>query len=273
MLIFLLLFTIPALAQEFREHTIATGLRGGYQVVPYDMNRDGKPDLIALASGMPELVWYENPRWERHVIAGPFSRMINAAADDIDGDGIPEIALAYEFANVAKNSLGVLSILRFEGGNWVAKEIDRIPTSHRLRWADLFGTGKKVLINAVLTASTAEPPGYEGQTGLYYLRSEGLEAPGDSDRESRRRTRNPRHRLEWRQTRGRFDGEFHGDSCARMVAKMEARGVEQGIARSVAEKRIERYRRRQAEKDTFPGGHRAVAWQHRRSLYRQDTAK
>jgi len=168
LLIFLLLFTIPALAQEFREHTIATGLRGGYQVVPYDMNRDGKPDLIALASGMPELVWYENPSWERHVIAGPFSRMINAAAEDIDGDGIPEIALAYEFANVAKNSLGVLSILRFEGDKWVAKEIDRIPTSHRLRWADLFGTGKKVLINSVLTGPTAEPPGYEGQTGLYY---------------------------------------------------------------------------------------------------------
>ena len=126
------------------------------------MNRDGKPDLIALASGMPELVWYENPTWERHVIAGPFSRMINVAAEDVDGDGIPEIALAYEFANVAKNSLGVLSILRFEGGKWVAKEIDRIPTSHRLRWADLFGTGKKVLINSVLTAPTAEPPGYEG---------------------------------------------------------------------------------------------------------------
>lgn len=168
MLIFLLLFTIPALAQEFREHTIATGLRGGYQVVPYDMNRDNKPDLIALASGMPELVWYENPGWQRHVIAGPFSRMINLAIEDVDGDGTPEIALAHEFANVAKNSVGILSILRLENGKWTAKEIDRIPTSHRLRWADVFGTGRKVLINSVLTSPAAEPPGYEGETGLYF---------------------------------------------------------------------------------------------------------
>src|SRR5262245_61088333 len=53
---------------KFTEHTIATGLRRGYQVVVADLNRDGKPDLIALASGMPELVWFENPSWERHVI-------------------------------------------------------------------------------------------------------------------------------------------------------------------------------------------------------------
>ena len=47
--------------QEFRAHTIATGLKGGYQVIAADMNGDGKKDLIALASGMPDLVWYENP--------------------------------------------------------------------------------------------------------------------------------------------------------------------------------------------------------------------
>ena len=168
MLLFILLIAVPAFAQEFREHTIATGLKGGYQVVAADMNRDGKPDLIALASGMPDLVWYENPTWERHVIAGPFSRMINVAPYDIDGDGIPELALAYEFANVAKNSVGVLAILKFENGAWTSKEIDRVPTSHRLRWADIFGTGKKVLVNAVLTAATAEPPGYEGDTPLYF---------------------------------------------------------------------------------------------------------
>src|SRR6266700_2284234 len=48
---------------QFTEHTVGEGLRGGYQVVVADLNHDGKPDLIALASGMPELVWYENPGW------------------------------------------------------------------------------------------------------------------------------------------------------------------------------------------------------------------
>ena len=44
----------------FTAHEIATGLRGGYQVVVADLNKDGKPDIIALASGLPELLWFEN---------------------------------------------------------------------------------------------------------------------------------------------------------------------------------------------------------------------
>ncbi|HYI97158.1 MAG TPA: VCBS repeat-containing protein, partial [Bryobacteraceae bacterium] len=131
MLILFLLLALSAAGQEFRANTIATGLRGGYQVVPWDMNRDGKPDLIALASGMPELVWYENPTWQRHVIFGPLPRMINLAIHDIEGDGAPEIAVASLFENVAKDSVGVISILRLENGAWTAKEIDRVPTSHR----------------------------------------------------------------------------------------------------------------------------------------------
>src|SRR5262245_5926193 len=99
----------------FAEHTIATDLKGGYQVVATDINRDGKPDLIALASGMNELVWFENPGWRRHGLVGNISRAINCAAWDVDGDGIPEIALAHEFANDPARSIGVVSLLKHKG--------------------------------------------------------------------------------------------------------------------------------------------------------------
>src|SRR5260221_6923001 len=79
---------------EFVAHEIGTGLRGGYQVVIADLNKDGRPDIIALASGVPDLVWYENPGWQRHVLAAEQSQLINTAAYDIDGDGIPELAVA-----------------------------------------------------------------------------------------------------------------------------------------------------------------------------------
>jgi hypothetical protein len=59
----LLIMKLAAAPVEFREHTVATDLAGGYQVVPCDVNHDGKMDLIALASGMTELVWFENPTW------------------------------------------------------------------------------------------------------------------------------------------------------------------------------------------------------------------
>ena len=158
--------TLPA---EFTEHLIAADLKGGYQVVVADLNKDGKPDIIALASGLKELVWFENPGWTRHVLAGDFNHMINLAAWDTDGDGIPEIVLAHEFANQAKNSIGILSLLTHGADPrepWKVTEIDRIPTSHRLRWADIYGNGKKVLVDAPLTGLKAEAPEYRGKTPL-----------------------------------------------------------------------------------------------------------
>jgi len=153
---------------RFEEHTLARDLKGGYQVVAADLNRDGRPDLIALASGMPELAWYENPGvpgkdWERHVLAGNLPRLINCAVYDVDGDGIPEIIVAWEFANDAAKSIGKVGVLTHDGDPvrlWKLRQIDEIPTAHRLRWADIDGSGRKVAINAVLTGSKASPPDY-----------------------------------------------------------------------------------------------------------------
>src|ERR1700733_12706887 len=157
---------------RFVEHTVATGLTGGYQVVAVDMNHDGKPDLIALASGMTELVWFENPGWQRHVIASGLSRMINCAT--VEGkDGIPDIVLASEFANQAKDSVGLVSVLRHNGDPrepWSVTEIDRLTTSHRLRTADIDGSGNRVVVDAPLTGAKAEAPDYRDQTPLVFYR-------------------------------------------------------------------------------------------------------
>ncbi|HXM45467.1 MAG TPA: VCBS repeat-containing protein [Bryobacteraceae bacterium] len=158
---------------RFAEHTVATGLTGGYQVVAVDMNHDGKIDLVALASGMTELVWFENPGWQRHVIASNLSGMINLAAWDVDGDGIPEIVLASGFSMDAKKSAGILSVLHHNGDPsrpWSIREIDRLPTSHRLRWADIDGGGEKVLVNQPLTGANVEHPEDHAHTPLVFYR-------------------------------------------------------------------------------------------------------
>jgi hypothetical protein len=171
-----LLLALPLFAAppaRFAEHTIATGLTGAYQVVVADLNHDGKPDLIALASGLPELVWYENPTWERHVIVGSQAHMINCVVAGADSEGIPEIVLASEFSNQPKQSAGIVSVLHHNGdprNPWTATEIDRIPASHRLRTADIDGSGKRVVINSALAAPDAEPPDFRGDAPLVFYR-------------------------------------------------------------------------------------------------------
>lgn len=152
---------------NFREHVIATGLKGGYQVVAADLNGDGKPDLIALASGMTDLVWYENPSWERHIIASGLTGMINLGVWD------NQIVLAYGFTMQYATSKGIVAVLKPNGDPrlpWTLTEIDRLPTSHRIRWADIDGSGRKVAVNAPLIGSNAVAPDYRDHVPLVYYR-------------------------------------------------------------------------------------------------------
>jgi hypothetical protein len=141
----------------FYPHIVASGLRGGYQVVAADMNKDGRVDLIGLGSQMTELIWYENPYWTPHVITREAPRMINLAAADTDRDGIPELALAYEFAVNPAQSAGKLAILKADKDPrepWSFRQIDAIPTSHRVRFAAI--GGQPVLINAPILAGSVK---------------------------------------------------------------------------------------------------------------------
>src|ERR1700680_247372 len=129
--------TPPPITAPFIAHTIATGIRGGYQVVAADLNHDGKVDLIGLGSGADSLLWFENPSWTPHVIV-PAQHMINAATADLDNDGSPAIALAYGFSSTPAKSTGNLAILHSSGdpkAPWSLKEIDQVPAAHRVRFA------------------------------------------------------------------------------------------------------------------------------------------
>ncbi len=134
---------------RFREHVISNDLKFGYQLVAVDLTGDGKRDLIAVDEAATELAWFENPTWQRHVLAVDVPRPLNADCWDIDGDGIPELVLAYRFDSRPDKSVGNVVLLK-SGKDvrqpWTPREIDRVPTAHRVRWIDSAGTGKKVLL-------------------------------------------------------------------------------------------------------------------------------
>ncbi len=174
----LMVFAALAAAQPkfipFRPQTIAADLKGGYQVLAVDVNKDGQLDLVALASGMTELLWFEAPNWERRVLATGLKRMINTWPMDTDGDGIPEFLVAHAFENEAARSVGMVSLLT-HGEDvrqpWNAREIDRLTTSHRIRVAN------GLFVNAPLTGASAVAPEYRDKTPLVAYR------PGDWHRQ------------------------------------------------------------------------------------------
>lgn len=162
--------TAPA---RFREHTIASDLADGYQVLPVDLSGDGLTDLVVVPSRGDKVWWFEAPHWSRHLLVEGVEQPINAAVCTYDTKGRPEIVLAYGFSNYPRKSPGVVTVLRAGAdvrGVWSSEIIDQLPTSHRLRCADFEGTGRKVVVNAPLAAETAEPPDYRGRVPLVFYR-------------------------------------------------------------------------------------------------------
>ncbi len=143
------------------KQVLASDLPGGYQVLTCDVNADGRPDLIALASDMSDLVWFENPTWKRHSLATNLSNMINAACWQETPNKPPVIAVASGFSMHPEQSEGLVSILTPQADPlepWSSRIIDKLPASHRLRWADIDGSGHKVLINVPLAAANGRVP-------------------------------------------------------------------------------------------------------------------
>ncbi|MBI4877361.1 MAG: VCBS repeat-containing protein [Acidobacteria bacterium] len=158
---------------RFREHTIGANLKFGYQLAAADLNGDGKTDLIAVDERATELAWYENPGWQRHVIAADVPRTINVDCADSDGDGALEIAILYRFESRPEKSEGIVSLLSRDGDPrrpWKAREIDRVPTAHRVRWAYPEGSRRPVMVMAPMVGLKAEPPDYQAPVPMYLYR-------------------------------------------------------------------------------------------------------
>lgn len=151
-------------------HTVATDLRGAYDVAAADINKDGRVDLVAVAGGTQELAWFENPSWAKHVIVAGVQGIINVAPFDVDRDGYPELVLQSGFSTVPAKGNGVMTLLT-KGAEvtapWAAKEFDRMPSVHRVRWIDADGSGRKMIVNAPLAGINAGPPDYKDKVSIY----------------------------------------------------------------------------------------------------------
>jgi hypothetical protein len=167
----MLMTTLLASMPQFEPHLVGK-LPDGYQIAVADMNGDGRPDILALSTRTGRVVWYENPGWKEHPIITSLPDPISLAPVS----GAREIALATDFALSNSTSGGRVWLLHrppADSGEWVPEESDAIPTSHRLKWADLDGDGQLELVNAPLLGYGAKAPDYAVPAPFVWYQREG----------------------------------------------------------------------------------------------------
>ena len=154
----------PGAALTFRAEQIAADFGIGYAVTTGDVNGDGRTDVVAINA--TDLVWFEAPSWQKHVILTGATPRDNVclALHDIDRDGRLDVALGASWQPTNTTSGGTLHWVRqgAPGAEWTLHSIDEEPTLHRIRWADVDGDKTQELVVTPLHGRNTKGPEWQG---------------------------------------------------------------------------------------------------------------
>jgi hypothetical protein len=153
-IVLLLMGVASAQVPAFKTQEIDASLKIGYGVLLVDINADQKPDIVVCDK--ERVIWFENPTWNLRVITEGKTAPDNVCIDahDIDGDGTLDLALGANWQPSNTKDHSTLQWLRRGKTLDDPWEIFPIaynePTLHRMRFADVDGSGKKVLVTVPL---------------------------------------------------------------------------------------------------------------------------
>jgi hypothetical protein len=131
------LFAAEPVIPAFRAVEIDNKIEIGYGLAIADVDGDRKPDI--LLADKHQIVWYQNPGWQKHVMAENLTTLDNVciAAADIDGDGKAEVSVGAGWnPSDTVNSGAVFYLLppTDRTQRWEPVKLYHEPTVHRMRW-------------------------------------------------------------------------------------------------------------------------------------------
>src|SRR5258706_2208714 len=139
---------------SFKDQQIDKSLKIGYGVKIFDLNGDGKPDIVVVDKH--RVIWFENPGkadapWKLHTILEGMTKPDNVCLDimDIDGDGKPDIALGAGWMS----PMGTIQWLKQPTNidePWKVYPIGEEPWVHRMRFIELERGKRPYLVVAPL---------------------------------------------------------------------------------------------------------------------------
>ncbi len=140
-----------------------------YALTVADVDNDGKPDVVGLSEDA--VVWYHNPDWKRADLIRDQTKRDNVCIQpmDIDRDGQIDFAVGAGWAPPNTKTASTLQwIGRDKEGRWQVHPISSFqePMLHRIRWADVLGTGRPQLVVAPLQGRDTKGPDWGSGPGV-----------------------------------------------------------------------------------------------------------
>lgn len=131
-----------------------------YAVTLADVDGDGRQDVVVVTENA--VLWYENPgapegEWRKRTVVRDRTPRDNVciAAHDIDGDGRVDFALGASWPKTG--SLHWLRRGESLDEPWEVHDLGPLHSTHRMRWADVLGTGTAQLVVSPLLAPEGMP--------------------------------------------------------------------------------------------------------------------